>query len=134
MKKEEIFVRFNQSNNMAKGGLIIGSVVLGAFLGSKVIKFVKKEIKKSNERMMKIVHNNLKLVNDGEFVDILVSTTTDDYSRTTIHKRWTKKNDEVLYLGKIYYTTELSDEEKRMKQISRLTNLATKTVTAFSKK
>ena len=63
--------------------------------------------------MMKIVHNNLKLVNDGEFVDILVNTTTDDYSRTTIHKRWTKKNDEVLYLGKIYNTTELSDEEKK---------------------
>ncbi len=87
--------------------IITGKIIDGAF-------------KAQEQKLLEIVENNLKLVKEGEIVDVVTNVTDDGFRRSIETRRWTKLNGQTLYLGKSTKYSDLSDDEMVYKQLEKI--------------
>lgn len=90
----------------------VGTVVIGNYIFNAIAA--------REKALLEIVENRLKLVKDGEFVDIVVRKFSDDFTETDVIRRWTKIDGKSLYLGKYKQVYDLSDEQIIAKQINKV--------------
>lgn len=76
--------------------------------------------KVQEQKLLEIVGNNLKLVKEGEIVEVVTDITDDGFRRAVESRRWTKLNGETLYLGKSTKYTDLSEDEMVYKQLEKI--------------
>lgn len=104
-KKEIIFVTAFTAG-------AVGTVVIGRYISNAIAA--------REKALLEIVENRLKLVKDGEFVDVVVRKFSDDFTETDVIRRWTKIDGKSLYLGKYEQVYDLSDEQIIGKQIDKV--------------
>ena len=90
----------------------VGTVVISNYISSVMAA--------REKALLEIVENRLKLVKDGEFVDVVVKKFSDDFTETDVIRRWTKIDGKTLYLGKYDQVYDLSDEQIIGKQIDKV--------------
>lgn len=129
VKKFKVWVVKNKNE-------LIATVLIVALSASIVhsINLIGKAVEHQEEQWRKIIENNLRLIKEGDFFDILVDEYSDEYTKKVISKRWTKLNGEALYLGKYTRTVDLSEEEKIGKQIDKIGLGITNTINKIIKK
>ena len=104
-KKEIIFVTAFTAG-------AVGTVVIGRYISNAIAA--------REKALLEIVENRLKLVKDGEFVDVVVRKFSDDFTETDVIRRWTKVDGKSLYLGKYEQMRDLTDEQIIGKQIDKV--------------
>jgi len=112
---------------------VVGFGVVGGVCAVYAYRGINSAIHISKAKMLMVVENKLKLVPDGDVIDIIVGNRSDDFSRTVVSKQWTKLDGEVLYLGKVLSRVELSDDEKIANQLSRIGRSITHAINKISK-